>query len=159
MKTVLFWLMAMGTFIIPLQSELSVPELLPEETVQVQDTTALLATTWILRQKAGFHPGRPDCVLQASGVELTFFADSTFRLVQQNESPNAIVGAEAVEEGEWRLNAAKGLIGVRTTRSNGMAIRSAMLNRWEIAQMKSGKLILKWPGFGKQYLLFEEKKK
>ncbi|TXK44883.1 hypothetical protein FVR03_13075 [Pontibacter qinzhouensis] len=122
------------------------------------DSIADLSKVWVLRERFVQEEQELVSVRPVPKYVLTFHADSTYRLIQENDLPNAVNGPEVVEEGVWELDGNKGYIGVRVTQVDGRAIRSALAYRWQIARILPSQLVLSTIASGAEVLVFEEKK-
>ncbi|WP_187263676.1 hypothetical protein [Pontibacter beigongshangensis] len=138
-----------------------VPEILPpvEEPVSYarQDSVAYLSKVWILRERILKEKEELVSVRPVLKLILSLHPDKTYQLIQENDLPNAVNGAEVVEEGIWELDEDNGYIGVQVTQVDGRAIRSALAYRWQIARMLPSRLVLSTVTQEGELLVFEEK--
>ncbi|MFT2008791.1 hypothetical protein ACMA1I_08970 [Pontibacter sp. 13R65] len=122
------------------------------------DSVAELSKIWILRERFVQDEEELVSVRPVPKFVLTFHPDKTYRLIQENDIPNAVNGPEVVEEGVWELDENKGYIGVQVTQVDGRAIRSALAYRWQIARILPSQLVLSTITAGAEVLVFEERR-
>ncbi|MDX5480169.1 MAG: hypothetical protein LPK07_00635 [Hymenobacteraceae bacterium] len=122
-----------------------------------EDTRTLLTKEWVLRERLVLQEGEIMPVPPADSMWLVFNPDSTYRLIRQNMTPNAIYGKEVVETGRWELEPDRGLVSVQVTGVDGLSILSAMLYRWEIKELSARQLVLQQYGAGTEYLVFSRR--
>ncbi|GAB3534705.1 hypothetical protein GCM10027443_22220 [Pontibacter brevis] len=123
-----------------------------------QDSLALLANEWVLRERLHEKDGKLQPVIPLEALRLELYPDQTYKLIRQHKTESHLNSMETVEWGNWEVNEDRGLISVQVMNVDGRSILSAMLNRWQIAQLTPQLLVLNEFGFGDEILVFERAK-
>lgn len=126
--------------------------------IMPQDSLALLANKWVLRERLHEKDGKLQPVIPLEALRLELYPGQTYKLIRQHKTVSHLNSMETVEWGNWEVNEDWGLISVQVTNVDGRSILSAMLNRWQIEQLTPQQLVLNEFGFGDEILVFERAK-
>lgn len=130
----------------------------PAEEITAQDSMALLANEWVLRERLRKEEGKFQPMTPLEPLRLELYPDQTYKLIRQHDTVNYLDSIETVEWGNWEVAKDRGYKSVQITNVDGRSILSAMLYRWQIEKLTPQQLILNQIGSGEQLLIFERAK-
>lgn len=135
-----------------------VATMVPAQESVAQDSLAMLAKEWVLREHLVKEEGRVEQVKSFEPLRLVFYSNKTYQLIGHKNSAYTPDKSETVEWGNWEINQDRDLISAQVTNVDGRSILSAMLYRWQIQKLTPQKLILQQFGLRNEILVLERAK-